>query len=184
MSHSLPHLSTARLLLRALEMGQAEALSRLANGPKIADNTANIPSPYTLKIAQVFIDAMEAKYRAGELLSLGMHEHASGELVGIVSLRLNPRHRYGHLGGWVAAHCRNQGYAAEAASAVTDFGFTELGLQRIGSQCFGRNKESARVMEKIGLRFEGCMREAFLKNGVFEDLLGFAVVREDWERRV
>lgn len=180
MSHSLPHLSTARLLLRALEMGQAEALSRLANGPKIADNTANIPSPYTLETAQVFIDAMEAKYRAGELLSLGMHEHASGELVGIVSLR----HRYGHLGGWVAAHCRNQGYAAEAASAVTDFGFTELGLQRIGSQCFGRNKESARVMEKIGLRFEGCMREAFLKNGVFEDLLGFAVVREDWERRV
>lgn len=85
---------------------------------------------------------------------------------------------------WVAAHARNQGYAAEAASAVTDFGFAELGLQRVGSQCFGRNKESARVMEKIGLRYEGCMREAFFKNGVYEDLLGFATVREDWERRL
>ncbi|AZF04627.1 GNAT family N-acetyltransferase [Pseudomonas sp. R5-89-07] len=184
MSRSLPHLLTPRLLLQALETEQAETLFRLANGPNIADNTANIPSPYTLETAQAFIDGMQVKYRAGELLSLGMHVRESGELVGIVSLRLNARHNYGHLGGWVAGHCRNQGYAAEAARAVMDFGFAELGLQRVGSQCFGRNKESARVMQKIGLRYEGCTREAFLKNGAYEDLLGFAMVRDDWERRV
>ncbi|ROM46072.1 GNAT family N-acetyltransferase [Pseudomonas poae] len=184
MPTELPHLSTPRLLLRALEPDQAEVLFTLASGPKIADNTANIPEPYTLETAQVFIAAIAEKYRAGELLSLGMHVHATGELVGIISLRLNARHHYGHLGGWVAAHCRNQGYAAEAASAMTDFGFSELGLQRVGSQCFGRNKESARVMEKIGLRYEGCLRQAFLKNGVYEDLLGFATVRDDWARRL
>ncbi|MGU3308016.1 GNAT family N-acetyltransferase [Pseudomonas sp. M5A4_2d] len=184
MSTALPHISTPRLLLRALEMDQAETLFHLANGPKIADNTANIPSPYTLETAQGFIAGNAEKYRAGELLNLGMHVRETGALIGIVSLRLNPRHHYGQLGGWVAAHCRNQGYAAEAASAVMDFGFAELGLQRVGSQCFGRNKESARVMEKIGLRYEGCMRQAFLKNGVYEDLLGFATVRGDWERRV
>ncbi|KAB0563804.1 GNAT family N-acetyltransferase [Pseudomonas sp. R11F] len=184
MSTELPHLSTPRLLLRALEPDQAEILSTLANGPKIADNTANIPVPYTLETAQLFIAGSAEKYRAGELLSLGMHVQATGELIGIVSLRINSRHHYGHLGGWVAAHCRNQGYAAEAASAVTDFGFVELGLQRVGSQCFGRNQESARVMEKIGLRYEGCLRQAFLKNGVYEDLLGFATVRDDWERRL
>jgi len=163
-------------------MDQAEVLFMLANGPKIADNTANIPSPYTLEIAQGFIAAAADKYRAGELLNLGMHVRETGELVGIVSLRLNARHHAGHLGGWVAAHARNLRYAAEAASAMMGFGFTELGLQRVGSQCFGRNKESARVMEKIGLRYEGCLRQAFLKNGVYEDLLGFATVREDWER--
>ena len=182
MSSELPHLSTARLLLRGLEKHQAETLFRLANGPKIADNTANIPSPYTLETAHAFIEATAAKFHAGEVLNLGMHVHETDELIGIVSLRLNARHRYGHLGGWVAAHARNQGYAAEAARALTDFGFSELGLQRVGSQCFARNKESARVMEKIGLRYEGCLREAFFKNGVFEDLLGFAVVRDDWER--
>ncbi len=181
---ALPQLHTPRLLLRALEADQAEVLFSLANGPKIADNTANIPSPYTLETAQEFIAGTAEKYRAGELLNLGMHVRETGELVGMVSLRLNARHHYGHLGGWVAAHCRNQGYGAEAASAVMDFGFAELGLQRVGSQCFGRNKESARVMEKIGLRYEGCLREAFLKNGVYEDLLGFATVRDDWERRV
>ncbi|PHN24035.1 GNAT family N-acetyltransferase [Pseudomonas sp. ICMP 460] len=182
MPTELPQLLTPRLLLRALEMHQAEVLCVLGNGPNIADNTANIPSPYTLEVAQSFISASAEKYLAGDLLSLGMHVRETGELIGIVSLRLNARHHYGHLGGWVAAHVRNQGYAAEAASAVMDLGFAELGLQRVGSQCFGRNKESARVMQKIGLKYEGCLREAFLKNGVYEDLLSFATVRDDWER--
>lgn len=182
MPTALPQLSTPRLLLRALEMDQAEVLFGLVNEPAIADNTANIPSPYTLEIAQSFIAGAAEKYRTGELLNLGMHVRETGELIGMISLRVSARHHAGHLGYWVGAHARNQGYAAEAASAVMDFGFTELGLQRVGSQCFGRNKESARVMQKIGLRYEGCLRQAFLKNGVYEDLLGFATVREDWER--
>ena len=182
MPTALPQLSTPRLLLRALEMDQAEVLFGLVNEPAIADNTANIPSPYTLEIAQSFIAGAAEKYRTGELLNLGMHVRETGELIGMISLRVSALHHAGHLGYWVGAHARNQGYAAEAASAVMDFGFTELGLQRVGSQCFGRNKESARVMLKIGLRFEGCLRQAFLKNGVYEDLLGFATVREDWER--
>ncbi|MGR2707226.1 GNAT family N-acetyltransferase [Pseudomonas sp. IB20] len=182
MPTALPQLLTPRLRLRALEMDQAETLFRLVSDPAIADNTANIPSPYTLEVAQTFIGQMQEKYRAGGLLGQGMHLRETGELIGMVSLRINARHHYGHLGYWVAAHCRNQGYAAEAASTMMDFGFTELGLQRVGSQCFGRNKESARVMQKIGLRYEGCMREAFLKNGVYEDLLVFATVRDDWER--
>ena len=184
MSSQLPQLSTPRLLLRALEKHQAETLCTLANGPKIADNTASVPSPYTLETAQDFIAGMQEKFRSANLLNLGMHRRDSGELIGIVSLRINPAHRYGHLGGWVAAEARNQGYAAEAATGLMDYGFTELGLHRVGSQCFSRNKESARVMEKIGLRYEGCMRGAFLKNGVHEDLLVFATVREDWESRL
>lgn len=181
MSSELPHLSTPRLLLRPLERHQAETLCALANGPKIADNTASIPSPYTLQTALDFIDGMQEKFRSANLLSLGAHLRDSGELIGIASLRINPANRYGHLGGWVAADARNQGYAAEVATALMDYGFAELSLYRVGSQCFSRNKESARVMEKIGLRYEGCLRGAFLKNGVHEDMLVFATLREDWE---
>ena len=183
MSRELPQISTPRLLMRALENHQAETLCTLANGPKIADNTASIPSPYTLETAQDFIEGMQAKFRSDGLLSLGVHVRDTGELIGIASLRINAKHHYGHLGGWAAANARNLGYATEAATALMDYGFAELGLHRVGSQCFSRNKESARVMEKIGLRYEGCMRGAFLKNGVHEDMLVFATVREEWEFR-
>jgi len=55
MPTALPQISTPRLLLQALEMSQAETLFSLVNEPTIADNTANIPSPYTLEVAQTFI---------------------------------------------------------------------------------------------------------------------------------
>ncbi len=183
MSRELPQISTPRLLMRALENHQAKTLCTLANGPKIADNTASIPSPYTLETAQDFIEGMQAKFRSDGVLSLGVHVRDTGELIGIASLRINAKHHYGHLGGWAAADARNLGYATEAATALMDYGFAELGLHRVGSQCFSRNKESARVMEKIGLQYEGCMRGAFLKNGVHEDMLVFATVREEWEFR-
>lgn len=184
MSSQLPHLSTLRLVLRPLEKHQAETLCTLANGPKIADNRASIPSPYTLQTALEFIDGMQEKFLTANLLTLGAHLRDSDELIGIGSLRINPAHHYGHLGGWVAADARNRGYAAEVASALMDYGFAECGLYRVGSQCFSRNKESARVMEKIGLRYEGCLRGAFFKNGVHEDMLVFATLREDWESRL
>ncbi|AZC50814.1 MULTISPECIES: GNAT family N-acetyltransferase [Pseudomonas] len=180
MSAALPSLFTPRLALKALQKHQAETLSELANGPEIADNTAAIPSPYTLETALTFIDGQEENFRSGQSLALGVHLRHSDELIGVISLRLSAAHRSGHLGGWTAAHCRNQGYAAEAAGVIMAFGFTELALHRVGSQCFARNKGSARVMEKIGLGYEGCMKGAFLKNGIHEDMLLYGLLRADW----
>jgi len=155
----------------------------LANDPDIANNTAAIPSPYTLETAHVFIDGQAENYRSGHSLGLGIYLRGTGELIGVISLRLSAAHRSGHLGYWVAAHCRRQGYAAEAAAQIMAFGFRELALQRVGSQCFASNKGSARVMEKIGLGYEGCMKGAFLKNGVHEDMLLYGLVRADWTER-
>ncbi|WP_010166362.1 GNAT family N-acetyltransferase [Pseudomonas sp. PAMC 25886] len=181
MSVALPFLSTPRLVLKALHKDQAEVLCTLASGPLIAENTATIPSPYTLEVAHAFIGELEEKYRSGTALGLGIHLRETGELVGMVSIRLSANHHSGLLGGWVAADCRDRGYAAEAACGLMHFGFSELALHRIGGQCFTRNRASARVMEKIGLRYEGCQPGAFLKNGVYEDLSLFGVVRKDWQ---
>ena len=181
MSVALPFLSTPRLVLKALHKDQAEVLCTLASGPLIAENTATIPSPYTLEVAQAFIGELEEKYRSGTALGLGIHLRETEGLVGMVSIRLSANHHSGLLGGWVAADCRDRGYAAEAACGLMHFGFSELALQRIGGQCFTRNKASARVMEKIGLHYEGCQPGAFLKNGVYEDLSLFGVVRKDWQ---
>lgn len=69
MSQSLPHLLTSRLLLRALESEQAAVLSSLANGPKIADNTANDHRPIPWKRPGRLLTGMQDKYRAGNLLN-------------------------------------------------------------------------------------------------------------------
>jgi len=51
------------------------------------------------------------------------------------------------------------GYATEAARAIVAFGFDTLGLHRIAATCVADNAASAHVLEKIGFRREGRLRE-------------------------
>lgn len=51
-----------------------------------------------------------------------------------------------------------QGYAYESASAVMTYGREVLGLRRIVAIVASDNYSSARILEKLGLRFEGMVR--------------------------
>lgn len=57
--------------------------------------------------------------------------------------------------GWrLAKAAWGRGYAPEAARAVIEFGFAELGLTEIVSITTAGNAKSRRVMEKIGMTYE------------------------------
>lgn len=46
-----------------------------------------------------------------------------------------------------------------------------------------RNRASGRVLEKIGMKQEGVLRERVRKWGKFEDVAILSVVRKEWEAR-
>ena len=48
-----------------------------------------------------------------------------------------------------------RGYATEVASAIVQWGFEELGLERIVAVASPENAGSRRVMDKLGMRYEG-----------------------------
>ena len=50
--------------------------------------------------------------------------------------------------------CWGNGYATEAARACCDYGFRELGAERLISLIDPRNEPSQRVAERLGMRFE------------------------------
>jgi RimJ/RimL family protein N-acetyltransferase len=53
---------------------------------------------------------------------------------------------------------------------MLSFGFNDLELHRIIARHLSRNPASGRVMQKIGMRHEGHLREHVVKWGVFEDI--------------
>jgi ribosomal-protein-alanine N-acetyltransferase len=175
-----PTLHTPRLALVPLQACHAERLAQLGDDPVIYANTANIPSPYTLAIAHEWIAGRAEEFAQGRNLTLAITLQGSGELVGVGTLILSPRHRRAMLGYWVGAPYRGNGYALEAMQRLIEFGFNDLQLHRIGGQCFKRNLASAKVLESLGLRYEGCLAGDFLKGEVFEDLLCFGLLNADW----
>ena len=75
-----------------------------------------------------------------------------------------------------------RGYATEAARAMLTLGFGTLGLHRIWAHCIAENVASARVLEKIGMRREGRLRENEWMKGRWWDTLVYAILDYEWER--
>ena len=61
-----------------------------------------------------------------------------------------------------------------------DAGFRELGLQRIYATCDQRNKASARVMERLGMRREGALRQSRYIQGSWRDEYLYAILAEEF----
>ena len=87
------------------------------------------------------------------------------------------------MGYWIGLPYWNNGYCTEAARAVVDFAFTDLGLHRIFAHHLVRNPASGRVMQKIGMRFEGIHRDAIKKWDKYEDIAAYAILADEWRSR-
>lgn len=75
----------------------------------------------------------------------------------------------------------NQGYASEAASAIVDFGFNHFHVHRIWANCIVDNTSSAHVLEKLGMKLEGRLRENQQFKGRWWDTLVYAILAAEWQ---
>ena len=112
---------------------------------------------------------------------LAMTLRGGGEAVGSCGLRRKPGGEdEADIGYELAPRLWGQGYATEAARAMVDFGFRELGLHRISSWCIADNAASARVLEKDGFTLEGRLRQNERFKGRRGDTLLYGLLREEW----
>ena len=63
---------------------------------------------------------------------------------------------------------------------MVEFGFSELKLHRISSWCIADNAASSRVLEKLGLRLEGRLRQNEYFKSRWWDTLLYGLLAEDW----
>lgn len=103
-----------------------------------------------------------------------------GDLVGAIGLEAKPDHGRAEIGYWVGVPYWNRGYVTEAARAVLGFGFESLGLHRIFAMHFTRNPASGRVMQKLGMKHEGTLREHEKKWDVFVDCEVYGILHSEW----
>jgi len=176
----LPNIETERLILRPFTLADAPTVQRLAGDREIASTTLRMPHPYPDGAAETWIATHAVKFEQDVLATLAVTLRSTGELIGTVSLEINRPHRRAELGYWLGKPWWNQGYTTEAARALIGYGFSTLDLNRIFAWHFVRNPSSGRVLQKLGMSYEGCERQSVLKWGKFEDLACYAILREDW----
>ena len=91
--------------------------------------------------------------------------------------------RSAEIGYFLKRDAWGNGYATEAALELLKFGFSQLRLHRITAGCIDTNTPSAHVMEKIGMRREGVLREDRWFNGQWHDTLLYAILEQEWNHQ-
>ena len=103
------------------------------------------------------------------------------QVIGNCGIRRKPENdREADIGFELAPDLWGQGFATEAALAIVNYGFRELGLHRVSSWCIADNAASARVLEKVGLRPEGRLRENEYFKGRWWGTLLYGLLESEW----
>lgn len=73
-------------------------------------------------------------------------------------VRSRPLEASAEIAYWIAAPAMGCGYATEAGRAILDLAFDGLSVHRVQGRHFTRHAASGRVMQNLGMRYEGVMR--------------------------
>jgi RimJ/RimL family protein N-acetyltransferase len=87
--------------------------------------------------------------------------------------------REAHLGYILNQNYWGNGYATEAAKAMVEYAFTELGVHRVYADCHPENTASIRVLEKVGMVLEGRRRDYMIFHGEYSDTLLFSILERE-----
>ena len=150
-------LETPRLLLREYTPEDAADVLRLNSDAEIMRFAGKKPTE-SLGEALAQIAVFRQEYAQNGYGRWAVILKTTGEHVGYCGLKYrkaeaDPRRDFTDIGyRFERAHWKS-GFATEAARACLEFGFENLHLQRLVGCAPVENKQSIRVLERIGLKF-------------------------------
>ena len=175
-------LVTDRLLLREFVTADWPAVLTYQRDPRYSQYyewTDRTPGD-AQRFVQMFLDQQEEQPRRKFQLAVVLKD--TGQLIGNCGIRKAAIASHeADIGYELAPDHWGNGYATEAAHAIVQFGFEELNVHRIWAWCIADNLASARVLEKIGLKLEGRLRDKEYFKGRWWDTLMYAILEDEWK---
>jgi RimJ/RimL family protein N-acetyltransferase len=182
-SFSTLTLQTARLDLRPLVPSDDEALLALKSDPVVMRYGSTPP----WSDPQVAIDYIQRDLEgmaAGTYVQLAVIRREDADLIGMCSFHLlDVACRRAELGYSLVVSAWGHGYANEAVTALLDWGFGHLKLNRVEADIDPRNAASARALERLGFTREGHLRERWIVAGEKSDSLIYGLLADEWKTR-
>lgn len=175
-----PELQTPRLLLRPLQEADAEALFAMFANPVAMRYWST--APWTdIAQAQRRIADDAAGHERDQHLALGIVRRADGRLIGRCTLfDLWPSCRRAQVGYLLDAPAWGQGFATEAVGALLRHGFDAMDLNRVEADIDPRNTASARLLQHLGFRREGLLRERWIVGDEVSDSEVYGLLKREF----
>ncbi len=179
---AFPRLHGRRVDLRGPTAEDADDLFALFSDPQVMRYWSRAPMRERGEAEGLIGEMLEAFDRR-ELINwviVDGKDHAIGTCT---LFHFDPRHRRAEVGYALRSDHWGRGLASEAVSLAIDWALRTLDLHRVEADIDPRNDASRRVLERLGFRSEGVLRERFFVGDEATDSELFGVLATEWRER-
>lgn len=173
-----PILTTERLLMRKILKRDSTDMFEYSHCREVTEYLLWEPHDsehYTMR----YLSYIQSRYRAGDFYDWAVT--MDGKMIGTCGFtRFLYESNAAEVGYVLNPSYWGYGIAPEAVLRVMRFGFAELGLNRIEARYMAGNDRSRRVMEKVGMSFEGIARESMFVKGHYVSIGTCAILRREF----
>jgi RimJ/RimL family protein N-acetyltransferase len=176
-------IETDRLILRLLEDTDVNAIFDYCKNPNVA-RYVTWPAHETIDDSKRFIEHAKTCYAKGwpEPVAITLKNDPEKKMIGSVGMFVvSAKNRTFELAYALDENHWGKGIIAEAAKPLIDHAFKHFAMDRLQCRCKVENPQSSRVMEKLGMQFEGIARSSmYIKNQSW-DMKVYSVLKSEWE---
>ncbi|MGM0899528.1 MAG: GNAT family N-acetyltransferase [Bacillota bacterium] len=175
-----PQLETPRLLMRKVTFKDLEDMHAYTSSQEV---TKYVPFPThkTLEDTRKFIDFILEQYQINKKLLWGIQLRETQKFIGTIEfVSFEPTHNKAEIAYILSDDYWGNGIMSEAANEVIKFGFQTLNLTRIQARTFKENIGSQKVLEKVGMTFEGTLRKSMFLKGKYQDINIYSILKEEY----
>jgi len=143
-------------------------------------------APYPLEEGERFIQELASQHpdTPGEWFQFAVALRSTGQLIGDCAVLPHADDaRQCDIGFTMSTDHQRHGYATEAVRLLLGYLFGQRGKHRVTAYCDPRNAASIALLERLGMRREGHLRESTWAKGEWTDDLVYAVLRDEWQSR-
>lgn len=175
-------IETDRLLLRRFTLDDVADIIELVSHPSVA-RVGNRIKASAAEVGKYIQNQNSLQpFELNQCFDLGIELKKENKIIGFVgTIRKDPKQA--EIGWALHIDYRGCGYATEAVRAMISNGFEKLDLHRIFADAPGANDASLKVMERLGMRREGYLRESEFRDGEWLDIVVYAVLADEWRAR-
>ena len=173
-------IETPRLILRRAIREDSEPMFRnWASDPEVT-KFLTWPPHANIGVTQTVLESWLAEYEKADYYQWMIVLKEIGEPIGSISVvRQNDAVEEAEIGYCIGSQWWHKGVMSEALSAVIEYLFTEVGMNRIAARHDPNNPHSGGVMRKCGMVYEGTTRASDKNNQGICDAAHYAILRRD-----
>ena len=139
-----------RITLRPPQHSDTQAITQLANNPKIAAMTATIPHPYPLSAAMEWVKAVAIQRQNGQTLAYLICNRNNENVMGVISLKTLSDGAT-NLAYWLGEPYWGCGFCTEAGHLILKLA-KQLNLTKIVAKHLDTNQPSKKVLLRLGFK--------------------------------